>query len=121
MEVHLRPLQIFGTRRYGALRRHIFCRLGFHGPKAAPDGSPANVCGWGCGLVYNPNMWKDYVVTLKDGEVHVVQATNDYHAGSIVVYGLQRSQKTYLDGLTGRPLQAEVKVHRDNIASIRLK
>lgn len=121
MEVHLRLLQILGPRRYGALRRHIFCRLGFHGPKAAPDGSPANVCGWGCGLVYNPNMWKDYVITLKDGEVHVVQATNDYHAGSIVVYGLQRSQKTYLDGLTGRPLQAEVKVHRDNIASIRLK
>lgn len=117
----MHPLQrILGRRAYGAFRRGLCCRLGFHGPKVCPDGSAANVCSWGCGLVYNPNMWQDYVVTLKDGESYEVRATNEFHAGSVVVYGLQSGGQAKLDGRTGRPLQG-VKVHRENIASIKLK
>ena len=118
----MHPLQrLLGLTAYAAIRRNVCCRLGFHGPKIGPDGSPANVCGWGCGLVYNPDMWKDYVVTLKHGEQYEVRATNEFHAGSIVVYGLQNGGQAKIDGRTGKPLAYQVKVHRENIMSVRLK
>lgn len=104
---------------YGAFRREVCCRLGIHGPRTGPDGKPANVCGWGCGLVYNPAMWQNYLVVLKDGQEYEVQATNEFHAGSMVVYGLQNGGKAKLDGRTGKPLN-EMKVHRDNIERITL-
>jgi hypothetical protein len=59
--------------------------------------------------------WKAYVVSLKDGSEYEVNATNEYHAGSLVVYGGQQS--LWIDGRSGEPLN-EVKVHRDNIVSI---
>ncbi|MBD9427935.1 hypothetical protein IB232_21600 [Pseudomonas sp. PDM15] len=59
-------------------------------------------------------------MTLKDGESYEVRATNEFHAGSVVAYGLQNGGQAKLDGRTGRPLEG-VKVHRENIASIRLK
>lgn len=116
----MHPLQrLLGIRTYATLRRSICCRLGFHGPKVGPDGSPANVCSWACGLVYNPDMWKSYLVTLKDGEQYEVQATNEFHAGSVVVYGLQDREQATISSRTGGLLRG-VKVHRDNIASIKL-
>ncbi len=110
-------LRVLGVPAYARLRRKVFCRLGFHGPKTGPNGEPVNACCWGCGLVYNIAMWQDYIVTLKDGQEYSVSATNEYHAGSVVVYGNQRQQ---LDRKTGQPL-GPVIVHRDNIKSIRLK
>lgn len=112
--------RILGQRKYAALRRGVCCPMGFHGPKVGPDGARANVCCWGCGLVYNPNMWKTYLVTLKDGEQYEVQATNEFHAGSVVVHGLQNGGDASIDGKTGKVLQA-IKVHRENIASIQLQ
>lgn len=109
-----------GIRRYALIRRHFFCPLGMHGPRLAPDGSSGNVCCWGCGLVFNPNMWKSYVVTLKDGQQYKVVATNEFHAGSLVVYGETKGERFAIDGRTGKVLMGDVKVHRENIESIRL-
>ena len=111
--------RVLGLGCYGTLRRAFCCPLGFHGPKIGPDGSPANVCSWGCGLVYNPDMWKKYLVTLKDGDQYEVSAINEFHAGSVVVYGLQ-GKDAQVDGVTGQSLHG-VKLHRENIASIELK
>lgn len=112
--------RVMGFKSYASMRRYICCSLGVHGPRVGPDGSAANVCGWGCGRVYNPNMWKDYLVTLKSGEQYEVQATNEYHAGSVVVFGLQSDGEVRIDGASGKPLH-NVMVHRENIASIKLK
>lgn len=118
--MRMNPLQrILGRDVYAIFRRGLWCRLGFHGPRVAPDGTPANVCCW-CGLVYRPDAWQDYVVILKDGERYEVRAINEFHAGSLVVYGEQDGRNASIDGRTGRPLYS-VKVHRENIASIKLK
>ena len=69
----------------------------------------------------DPDIWDEYVVTLKDGQEYHVKAINEYHAGSVVVYGNFNNMPLKLDGHTGKPLACEVKVHRENIASVRLK
>lgn len=66
-------------------------------------------------------IWNEYVVTLKDGQEYHVKATNEYHAGSVVVYGNFNSKPLALDGRTGKPFECDVKVHRENIASVHIK
>lgn len=107
--------RIFGIQSYIVLRKNVFCRLGYHGPETGPDGRPANFCGWGCGKVFNPNAFQDYIVTLKDGTVYTVSAVNEFHAGSVVVYGPGGSIDPQ-----GKSLEP-VRVHRENIATVRLK
>jgi hypothetical protein len=55
-------------------------------------------------------------VILKSGEIYTVQAVNEWHAGSQVVFGDGPAE---IEGTSGRVLN-NVKVHRDNISSIRL-
>lgn len=98
---------------YWLFRKHLACRLGFHGHKFGPDGQPANFCQWGCGHVFNPDACRTWVVTLRTGEQFEVRAINEYHAGSQVVYGPGVGQ---IDGQTGRAL-GQIKVHRNNILS----
>lgn len=100
---------------YSRFRKTVLCRLGVHGPKFDLTGSPANFCCWGCGHAFNPNAYRPWIVTLCTGEALEVMAVNEYHAGSRVVY----DAVDRIDGKTGQAM-AEVKCHRDNIASIRL-
>jgi len=55
-------------------------------------------------------------VTLKSGETSEVNAINEWHAGSCIVYG---GGPAKIDGRTGQAIGAVV-VHRDNIASVEL-
>jgi hypothetical protein len=97
----------------GRFRRQVLCRLGWHGPRVGPTGQSANGCCY-CGLVFRPEAWRNWDVSLRDGSVHRVRAINEWHAGSIVVYG---DGPVAIDGYTGRVI-GEVRVHRDNIVSI---
>lgn len=106
---------ILGRELYIDLRRNLTCRFGFHTPRLTQSGQAANFCGWGCGKVFNPNAYQDYIVTLKDGSVFEVSAINEYHAGSVVVYGPGGT----IDD-QGRAREP-VRVHRENIATIQLK
>ncbi|MFJ7794472.1 hypothetical protein [Pseudomonas sp. NPDC096950] len=67
-----------------------------------------------------PSSWSDYIVTLKDGQDYHVSAFNEHHAASMVVYGKLNGDPLAIDGATGEPL-GDVKVHRENIASVFLK
>lgn len=111
---------LFGYQFYGALRRKLCCSIGFHGSKSGADGTPANVCCWGCGLIFNKQMWKDYIVTLRDGQEYRVKAVNEFHAGTAVMYGYKDGQRLVIDGHTGKSKGGSVKVHRENIATVRL-
>lgn len=102
---------------YGLFRKYLVCRLGLHGRRTTHDGKPANFCEWGCGHVFNHSALREWRVTLKTGEVFEVKGINEFHAGSQVVYGNDVGR---IDGKTGAAL-GEVKVHRDNIASIVVK
>ena len=55
-------------------------------------------------------------MVLKDGASHRVRAINEWHAGSQGVYG--DGPSAAIDANTGESV-GEVKVHRDNIASVR--
>jgi hypothetical protein len=95
-----------------ALARSTLCKLGWH---TKPTGVGFDACARDCGHDRHPNAAKPYVVVLKDGSVHHVNAINAYHAGSLVVYG---------DGPIninpdGTP-RGEMKVHRSNIQSVTL-
>lgn len=105
---------ILGRERYIGLHRAVTCRFGFHTPRII-SGQSANFCGRGCGMVFNPNAYQDYIVTLKDGSVFEVSAVNEYHAGSVVVYGPDGTIDEH-----GRAREP-VRVHRENIETIRLK
>lgn len=70
----------------------------------------------GISVSYAPAELMDYVVTLKEGTVFEVCATNEYHAGSIVVY--RGTQAGPIGKSTGVPPETRVKVHRDNIATV---
>lgn len=94
------------------LGRMVLCPLGLH-TKATGIGFDA--CARGCGFVRNPDAAKRYEVQLKSGERFEVKAINEYHAGSVVVYG---SGRLSMDQ-SGNP-QCDVKVHRENIKSVRL-
>lgn len=91
----------------------ILCRLGRHGPRVTPTGETANYCGY-CAFAFRPDAWKRWIVTLRNGETHEVAAINEWHAGSVVVYG---DGAGAIDGRTGQAI-GEVKVHRENIVSI---
>ena len=68
-----------------------------------------------------PDIWNEYVVTLKDSQVYHVKAINEYHAGSVVVYGNFTGKPLAIDGRAGKPFECDMKVHRDNIASVQPK
>ena len=89
------------------------CRFDRHGPGQKEADSPAKFCPY-CGASLRP--WPRWEVTLISGEMYQVEGINEWHAGSQVVYGEGPGK---IDGHTGRPLN-QVKVHRDNIVSIRL-
>jgi hypothetical protein len=108
------PLHLY---LYSLFRRQVLCRLGRHGKETASDGSPANFCEWGCGHAFNPVAFRKWEVTLNTGEIYEVEAVNEYHAGSKVVYG---DVAPAIDERTGAAL-AMIKVHRGNIASVTLK
>lgn len=99
---------------YRAFRRNVLCRLGVHGDRYEnlPGVTPANFCEWGCGHAFNPSAFQTWVVTLRTGETFEVEAVNDYHAGSVVIYG----KNAAIDGRTGAAMGTP-KVHRDNILS----
>lgn len=98
-------------------RLHVCCRLGWHGPAIGADGIPSNFCCWGCGHTFTPNPFKTWIVTLVTGEQFEVQAINEYHAGSMVVYG---DGPWAVNGYTGEAM-TPLKVHRGNIKSAVLK
>lgn len=92
----------------GRFRRHVFCRIGIHGPRFAPDdGEPANFCMYGCGRVFNPNAFQPWLVALRLGEVVEVNAVNEAHARKLVIYG---GPYRY---------DAVVKVHPSHILGVR--
>jgi hypothetical protein len=95
------------------VHRVLLCKLSRHGAGAKHQGSPESFCPY-CGSSLKP--WPRWEVTLRSGDVYQVEGINEQHAGSQVVYGGVRGR---IDGRTGRVLDA-VKIHRDNIASIRL-
>jgi hypothetical protein len=99
----------------GLLRKHTACKAGNHGDRFDANGQPANFCGW-CGHTFNSEAFKPWIVTLRTGEQFEVNAINEYHAGSMVVYG----DSTQIDGRTSAVL-GSVKVHRGNIVSAVLK
>lgn len=100
------------ARILGVIGRHVLCRAGYH---SKPGGVGFDACGRGCGFVRNPDAAKQYEVLLKSGERFEVDAINEYHAASVVVYG---GAKAVMDQF-GTPL-CEVKVHRENIETVRL-
>jgi hypothetical protein len=59
---------------------------------------------------------KQWRVTLKSGETHLVGAINEWHAGSRVVYG---SGRLKINAETGQAI-GKVLIHRDNIALVEL-
>jgi len=96
------------------LRRTFLCRFGVHGPRLSPTGQPANYCGF-CGFAFNPQALHKWVVELRNGERHEVEAINEWHAGSVVVYG---DGPAAIDGRTGAQM-GDAKVHRENILSVK--
>ncbi|WP_155835238.1 hypothetical protein [Herbaspirillum sp. RV1423] len=101
------------SRRIRPLLARIFlCRFGFH-TKAMGIGFDA--CGRSCGHVRAPDAAKRYEVVLITGERFEVKAVNEFHAGSIVVYG---SEGLSMDQF-GKPL-GTIKVHRENIKTVRM-
>lgn len=98
---------------YSRFRRHVMCKFGLHGVAKDRAGKHANFCGWGCGHTFNHNAYQTWIVTLRTGEVIEVQAVNEFHAGSQVVYGGGTGR---IDGKTGLAI-AVVKCHRQNIVS----
>ena len=97
---------------WNAVVRGTLCKVGLH---TRPTGHGLDACARGCGFVRRPEAALPYVVRLKDGTTHRVRAINAYHAASLVVYG--GMPQLTADGR----LPSEVKVHRDNIASVELE
>ncbi|WP_445769015.1 hypothetical protein [Rheinheimera sp.] len=115
----IKILKYIAESLYRLIRRCLFCKIGMHGSKIAPDGKMSNVCCWGCGHIFNLAMYKTYLVTLNDGQEYKVRATNEYHACSVVVYGYADGEKLTIDANTGKPNTRLIKVHRNNIKSAR--
>lgn len=46
--------------------------------------------------------------------------SDKFYDGTVVVYGYQEGQKMVTDANTGKPNARLVKMHRDNIATIRM-
>lgn len=95
-----------------ALARSTLCKLGWH---TKPTGVGFDACARDCGYDRCPDAAKPYAVVLKDGSVHRVNAINDYHAESLVVYG----GGPISINPDGTP-RGEIKVHRSNIRSVTL-
>lgn len=98
-----------------SIKKHTLCRLGYHDVRLSANGKPPNYCSRGCRHTFNLNAMKPYKVTLNSGEEFMVDAVNEYHAGSKVVYG---NGPAIMDQ-HGQPI-GEVQVHRENIRTIEL-
>jgi len=94
--------------------RLLLCRFGRH---TKPCGYGVDACARGCGFEHNPASRRRWRVTLRSGETYEVEAVNEYHAGSKVVFGDVASAIEVVDGKVVAP---STKVHRDNIESIEL-
>lgn len=89
------------------------CPKGIHQDKF-PDGSQANFCGI-CSKQMVANAYKQYQVTLHDGEVVVVTAVNPFHARNMAIYG----DGPVVSNATGDIIRGEVIIHPNNIKSIQ--
>lgn len=94
------------------IARNTLCRVGRHS-KATGQGLDA--CARGCGFIRNLGALKKYEVVLMTGERFEVAAINEFHAGSVVVYGTAQGKMDQY----GHSLNP-VKVHRNNIKTVRL-
>lgn len=97
---------------WNGIARSSLCKLGWH---TKSTGNGLDACRHGCGFCWKPGAARPYLVTLKDGAVHRVQAINPFHAESLVVYG----GGTVSLNPDGTP-RGEVKIHRANIQSVEL-
>ncbi|PMO83674.1 hypothetical protein BCT01_24500 [Vibrio tasmaniensis] len=92
------------------LQKAFLCSFGKH-----IDCNGANFCG-ACGYKVNPNAYHGFVATLYDGTKIQVNAINEMHARSLVIY----ESCDAIDRDTGEPL-SRTKIHPENIKSIALK
>lgn len=105
---------MYGFRHWlrDVIARNALCRFGRHS-KATGQGLDA--CAHGCGFIRNPGALNKYEVVLISGERYEVEAINEYHAGSVVVYGTSVGKMDQ----HGNSLDS-VKVHRNNIKTVQL-
>lgn len=96
------------------LGRQFLCRFGRH---TKPCGYGVDACARGCGFEHNPSSRRRWRVTLRSGDVFEVEAVNEYHAGSKVVFGDAENTIQVVDGKVIAP---STKVHRDNIERVEL-
>lgn len=94
--------------------RLFLCRIGRH---TKPCGYGVDACARGCGFEHNPAARRRWEVTLRSGEVFEVEAVNEYHAASKVVFG---DVATAISVVDGEPVEPPTRVHRDNIADVQL-
>ena len=92
------------------IAKQTLCRFGLHTPKSFVG---FDLCLRGCGHKHNPDAEKKWKVTIVSGEEYFVDAINEWHAASKVVYG---PGMLNINGVTGLPI-CNVKVHRANIAT----
>ncbi len=66
-----------------------------------------------------PEVYSQYIVTLRDGSTYKVRAVNEFHARNLVVYGVNGKGAVagYMNE-QGEPV-GEIKVHAANIASVK--
>jgi len=93
------------------ITRNTLCRVGQH---AKAGGIGFDACSRGCGHVRRPHAAQAYEVILKDGSTFNVNAINEHHAASQVVYG-RRRLKINPDATP----RGEAIVHRANIISVK--
>ena len=117
--MEMRDWELEALRALVWLRKNTICRLGFHGSSTGFYAEPINFCRYGCGHAFNPDAFKRWVVTLRDGHAVVVSAVNEVHARNLVVYEQPLRFMFSEDG--GHTILSSVKVHPQNIASVRLE
>lgn len=96
------------------LGRWLLCRVGQH---TKPCGYGVDACARGCGFEHNPVARRRWRVILRSGEVFEVEAVNEYHAGSQVVFG---DEATAIRVIDGKAIEPPTKIHRDNIERVDL-
>lgn len=95
-----------------AFGRWFLCRVGQH---TEPCGYGVDACARGCGFKHNPAARRRWRVILRSGEVFEVEAVNEYHAGSKVVFGDTATAVRIIDG---EAIEPPTKVHRDEMERV---
>lgn len=90
------------------VRHFVLCPLGFHV-------RGEDFCAAGCGAVLRPRKFARWRITLRDGSSVDVNAVNEYHALSQVVYGTDK-KRSLLDR-KGKFVVPPVRVHPSHIVS----